>query len=253
MMLSKSIFRLAGAEKGTEVAFELNKVTPETKEESESFSDLRERITIGERVIHGKPTTEFSIVSVKTFPFNGRFAFPEKRDGGDLAFMMFSHQAADIAFGEKYGTGCVNQDYCKLTNTSPATNTGGYALLDGEADGNPCIMIFSKDRQRQLIIACHKKKVINSVLEQLLGPAPIDSNQIIDNRTLLELPEFADYNRRWDRIKKEVESLVVNVKTLSQGVNALVKYRNYLEEVEGGQAAVNSRGSSITKKKECAT
>jgi hypothetical protein len=248
LRLSKSIFRLAGVEKGTEVTFELNKVVSETKEELESLANLRKEITVGDGMRDGKATTEFKFVTVTDPPFNGRFIFHEKRNGEDTALVMFSHQAVDIAFGEKYGTGCINQGYCKSINTSPAVDTGGYALHSGEADGNPCIMIFSKDRQRQLIITCHKKKVINSVLEQLLGPAPVNSNEIIDNRTLLELPEFGDYNRRWDRIKEEAESLLVNVKTVSQAVNALIKYRNYLEEVEDGRAAVTPKGSSVTKK-----
>jgi|SRR5579863_10411114 hypothetical protein len=242
MKLSKSIFRVAAAEKGTEVIFQLNKVMPETQEESESLAELRKQITVGESMLEGKATTEFKIVIVSDPPFNGRFAYPEKRNGDDVAFSMFSHQATEILFAQKYGTGTINQIRFESINSSPAADTGGYALISGDADGNPCVMIFSKDRQRQLVIACRKKRVITSVLGHLLGHAPVDCVGKFDNRILSELPEFGDYERRWDRIKEEVEVLLVNVKTLSQALHALVKYRNYLEEVEEEQGALTRDG-----------
>ncbi len=231
MKFSKAMLHLAGAEKGTEVMFQFDEVISETQDESEALAELRKEAADGEVMQDGKCIPEYCLLVVSDPPFNGRFVFPQAPKGNKEHFWTFSVQGKEIVFEQKYGIGRIDQIHFEPINSSPANNTGGYACASGEADGCPCVMLISKDRQRQLVIACRENKVINSILSQIC-PAGREFGSSFDLRTLSKIPAFENHVRQWDRIRNEIESILVKVKTTRQAVNALAKYGRYLDEFE---------------------
>ena len=234
MKIERQAFRFYNVEKGTSAILYHDHAIAESQEDTDSIAELREAAACKQTDQHGKETTVWKAMIVEDPPFNGRIVFPlkPKGEGERERVAIFSRHAFDVMFEKNFGIGNATDLALWPIDSSPAPDSGAYACISGEMNDIPCIHIISKDRQRAIVVASRKPRVLDSVLDRVLGPVQIKSSVGMDSKDSVE---------RWDVLRERMEVIAIIVRTADQAFNALAKYRSYLEDSTGKENSENGR------------
>jgi hypothetical protein len=221
MKIERTAFHFHNVEKGTAATLYHDKAIAESRDETNWWEELRQAATCKQTDKDGKEQTVWKAMIVDDPPFNGRLAFALESKEGEKSFAIFSLHAFDVMCEKHFGKGnATDLALCPIDST-PASDSGSYAVINGKMNDIPCLDIVSKDRQRAIIVASHKPHVLDSVLDKILGPDRIKSSVGVDNKDFIE---------RWDLLRERMEIIAITVRTADQAFNALAKYRSYLED-----------------------
>jgi hypothetical protein len=234
MKIERHAFQFHNVEKGTAVTLYQDKAVPDSLDETNLWEGLRQAAAYQQTNEEGKEQTMCKAMIVDDPPFNGRLAFALKSRDGEKSFAIFSLQAFDVMCEKRFGNGNSTDLALRPINSTSAPDSAAYAVVSGEMNGIPCINIVSKDRQRAIIVASRKLRVLDSVLDKILGPDHIKFFVGIGSKDSLE---------RWDLLRERMEIIAITVKTKDQAFNALAKYRLYLEDLTRKEKSENGRQS----------
>jgi hypothetical protein len=234
--IERAAFHFNNVEKGAAVVLYQQHAIAESQEETDALLELRQAATHDETDEDGKTTTWHSAMVTDYQQFEGLIVVPLKPIDGKENATLFSRQAMDI-ITEKHVSNGAATDFSFRPIDSSSDIEGGYACLGGEMNGMPCVTIASKDRQRGIIVASRKAKVINAVLDRILGQTRKGSGAAGNNKARME---------QWDALSKRMEILAITVRTADQALNAITRYRLYLENtIESPNG--NQQRSSLLK------
>jgi xanthine/CO dehydrogenase XdhC/CoxF family maturation factor len=214
---------LHGIEKGTAVVLYHDHVFAQSREETELLVDLWQAIATKQTDEDGKETTMWNAAVIYEPPFNGRIVFPDVL-GEEECLATFTQQAFDVMCDIDSDNSTATDLAFWPVDSTPAPDSGAYAVINGEMNDIPCIHIASKNRQRAIVVATQKPHVLDSVLEMVLG-----ANRMNYLAALASKVSFKQ-TRRWNWLRERMELIAITVKTTEQAFNALAKYRSYLED-----------------------
>ncbi len=223
MKISRNSFQLANVEIGTIADLYHDEAFPETEDEGALFKELREAAASKHTDSNGREVMGSKPLIVEDKPFNNRIVFALKPTVGKERFAIFSQQAIKVIFDGNVGHDSPEDLSFTPINSSAAADIGSYACISGMMNGIPCVNIISKDRHRAIVIASRKQRVIAAVMDRVLNHEPRCRG--------LAVAADNSFINRWNVLSDKLEIIVVQVKTLDQAMNALVRYRPYLDDL----------------------
>lgn len=193
----------------------------------ELFSDSAEETAAWERIQEVlRSYREFQ--TYKPFlidcpPNYRRVLLPWKNFGAERSFLMCSEQASMLIPGKK-PKGWRRSDMLQFDawETNPDSVGKGFGWFALAVEKHYEIAIFSKDRQRQIILPTDQDTFNN--LREMIAPGCLPAE-------LLSLVFEKHRLKRWKQLSQRSESLRIRADDCEDAVNALLKYRWYLDEL----------------------
>jgi hypothetical protein len=234
MKIERHAFHFYNVEKGTAVTLYHDKAVVKSLDEANSWDELRQAAARQQTDEDGKVQNTWRAMIADDSPFNGRFVIPLKSKEGGKSFAIFSRHAFDVMCEKHFGNGSATVLALWPIDSSPVADSGAYAVISGEMNGIPCINIVSKDRQRAIIVASRKSRVLDSVLDRILGQVRTRSGVDMHSKDSVD---------GWELLRERMELITITVRTVDQAFNALGKYWTFVEDSTGKEKSANGRQS----------